>query len=423
MDSYLEGLRCQDVHAGLRSVDPNSPSLVELKRTRLVGMAADVAALIRGRELIPDASALETVAVSELDVDSYAFEQVLVVLEEAEFVELTRDHRGQVTGLTENVPVYRNLYEELGRGWRDRGPREFEQQVVAVVDRLARGPVPLESLADVVGISNADAGRLVPLGRSSGLLRTVSTIDGEVAYSPFTGFEHPDVLDGLLATHGPERMLEEFEALKNNQGLVVDASQYPLIADAVARGLLLAPTVELPDSTEQAFATLPYSLDRELLIGRKPVLDKALAVIACVRCAEQFGGYSNAKAGVHLINTLLREGSLNPHSSSERQYRLMRNRGIIIFAPDDKPGGSWVRPTLVNTQDNREALAIARDMLLSGEPMETGRQPPESKRDMLGLDARYLQPLQTAARNRNQVRIPDREYSRLFDAIMGRGSL
>jgi hypothetical protein len=47
MEQYVEGLRCQDVHAGLRSVDPNSPGLIPLKTTRLVGMAADGQALVR----------------------------------------------------------------------------------------------------------------------------------------------------------------------------------------------------------------------------------------------------------------------------------------------------------------------------------------------------------------------------------------
>jgi hypothetical protein len=54
MEQYVEGLRCQDVHAGLRTVDPNSPGLIQLKTTRLVGMAADVAAFIRNRQLIDD---------------------------------------------------------------------------------------------------------------------------------------------------------------------------------------------------------------------------------------------------------------------------------------------------------------------------------------------------------------------------------
>ena len=150
MEQYVEGLRCQDVHAGLRTVDPNSPGLFPLKTTRLVGMAADVAALIRDRQLIPDVNALETVAVTELDVDPLAFEQVIGVLEEAGFVQLTRNSAGSVTGLTESVPMYRDLYEDRGGQWREHKPKQFEEQTLAVLDRLASGPVPVEVLSESV---------------------------------------------------------------------------------------------------------------------------------------------------------------------------------------------------------------------------------------------------------------------------------
>jgi hypothetical protein len=40
MESFELGLRCQDIHAGLRSVDPNSAALTRLDDTRMVGMEA-----------------------------------------------------------------------------------------------------------------------------------------------------------------------------------------------------------------------------------------------------------------------------------------------------------------------------------------------------------------------------------------------
>jgi hypothetical protein len=338
-------------------------------------------------------------------------------------VQLTRNSAGEVTGLTESVPMYRDLYEDLGGLWRNRKPKQFEEQMLAVVDRLASGPVPVDELLEAVNLSKNDAGRLVTVASDSGLLRTVARIDGDIAYSPFTAFEHPDVLSELLTTHGPDRMLAEFETLKQHQGLAITSTEFPLLVDAVGRGLVPAPTVQLPDRSTRAFATMPYTLDRDLLVTRKPVLDKALAIIACVRCAEGFGGYSNVSRAVHLIDTLLEAGSIAPHSSSKRQYSLMRNRGIISFGPDDMPWGSWVRPTLIDTPDNREALSIARDMLTLGEPMAVGRGGSAQARDLLSLDARYVNPLQTAARTRDRVQVPDREYEKLIDAVMSRGAL
>ncbi|MBU5895248.1 hypothetical protein JVW19_25040, partial [Vibrio cholerae O1] len=72
-----EGLRCQDVHAGLRNVDPNSGTLTPLADTQLIGMAASVAALVRGQEVIGDAQALRALAAEQLDVNHFAFDQVV----------------------------------------------------------------------------------------------------------------------------------------------------------------------------------------------------------------------------------------------------------------------------------------------------------------------------------------------------------
>ena len=54
MQPFGQGLRCQDVHSGLRNVDPDSPALQPLGKPRIIGRAATVAGLIRGREVIPD---------------------------------------------------------------------------------------------------------------------------------------------------------------------------------------------------------------------------------------------------------------------------------------------------------------------------------------------------------------------------------
>lgn len=83
MERYEEGLRCQDVHAGLHALDPNSPQLIPLERMRLVGMAASVAALVRGRDVIDNAEALKLIAASELDVSSMAFDRVIKTLADA----------------------------------------------------------------------------------------------------------------------------------------------------------------------------------------------------------------------------------------------------------------------------------------------------------------------------------------------------
>jgi hypothetical protein len=47
---FKAGLRCADVHAGLRNVDPNSSTLTPLADTRIVAMAANLASLDVGSQ-------------------------------------------------------------------------------------------------------------------------------------------------------------------------------------------------------------------------------------------------------------------------------------------------------------------------------------------------------------------------------------
>ena len=420
MDIYAQGLRCQDVNAGVRNFDATSPILTPMKKTRLVGMAADLAALVRGRELISDMGALESVAAAELDIPSTSFDAVLTLLEEARLVDLTHD-RGEITGLTSEVPQYRDLYTILAGIWRARHPSQLEEEVVAVVDQLARGPVAAESLVTVVGVEHSDVDRILQLGTEAELIKAVSGVDGTILYSPYTAFENPKLLADLAEKHGGDRLLAEFQAIRERQGLAVTSSDYPMLYDAIGRGLILAPAVELPGGAgEQPFATLPYTLDRGLLIGEKPILDKALAAIACVRCGEQFGGYTSLSDPVFAINALLRYGELNPNSSSRRQYRLMRNKGIIAYGPDKESWGSWVTPTLIDTPDNRRALEIARDLLMLGESM-SGRDA-QTARDLLSTDARYLTPMKTVKSTKPKLIHKESEYARVIAAVMGYGT-
>jgi hypothetical protein len=197
-----------------------------------------------------------------------------------------------------------------------------------------------------------------------------------------------------------------------------------LLLDAIGPGIIAAPSVELPNGALQPFATLPYTLDRDLLKGRKPILEKAMAVVACLRCGQHFGGYSSlsARALVDVIDKLLDpyRGFLMPHQEHERQYRLMHQAGLIAFGPDVREGGKWVTPTFIDTPDNRQALAIARDLLSYGEQL-AGRVGDEQARQTLALGQPFTAPMQTLSRLRNRAAVSAVQWQKVVDAALGRG--
>jgi hypothetical protein len=419
--AFQAGLRCHDVHAGLRNVDPNSATLAPLADTRMVGMAASLASLVRGQDVVSDAEALKTIVAEQLDISPYAFPGVVDTLERAGMIDHVQRRGQKVISFTETVPFYENLYGALGDAWRRGEPSQLEQEFVAVVDRLALSPVPAEELENELGLDRGDVPRLIEVGKASELVQGVALIDGEVLYSPFYGFENPEVLAELLEHHGSGRFAEELKAVRAHQGLPLNPATHPALVDAVARGFITAPSVRTPGGQNQPFATLPYVPDQRLLTVRKSVLEKALAVVACIRCGQHFGGATSTRAPVQVLNALLdpnRNYRLSPHSSHKRQYQMLYRMQVVDFIPS----GDWVMPELIVTEDNLEAVRLARDLLAWGEPMED-RTGDDQARALLSQSGRYEAPLQTVARTRRQRTLSEREYRAILDAAMGRAVL
>lgn len=421
MDHFAEGLRCQDVTLGLREVDPRSAELRLVQNTHLVGMAADLAGLIRGRNVIESYEALEIVASETLDIPAMVLPQTLEVLELAGFVEVDRTG-SEITRVIETVPIYQSLYSSLGTAWRDRSPRQIEEELVVVVDRLSRGPIPVEELTSDLGVDKSDVDRLYRLGLETSVFQTIETIDGSLLYSPYMAFEHPQAMYNAVVDHGSGALADALHRVAGYQGYPVDALNDPILAEAISRGIISAPAVALPDQTLLSFATLPYAYDRSLTRDRKPVLDKALAIIACVRCGQHFGGATNARDVAWVLSALRDREYLQPHSSHQRQYKLLRDNGVIQFLPDSMPGGSWVRPSLIQTDENLQAIDLAIS-LVSGEEILSGRESEDGIKGLLGLDAKAIKPLQVTARSNTRSQVSELEIGRAFTALVGQGEL
>lgn len=417
MEKEAEGLRCQDVNLGLR-IGSNSWTRSVLDNTQIVGMAADLAGLIRGVNIIEDVDPLKIVASETLDISPNELEPVLGVLESCDFIEVQRSN-GRTVAIADRVPVFQDLYSSLGSAWRERKPRQLEEEVITAVHLLARSPIPLEELVPSHGFDKNDIADIVKIGEQSSVIRQVETLDGILLYSPYTAFENPTAMHEALINHGPGELADALGEITDYQGLPIDPVKSPILSDAVAMGIISAPSVELRDGTLKPFGVLPHLLDQELTTTKKMILDKALTIVACIRCGQHFGGKTNTRDAIAVINALLEQDYLNPHGSHQRQYKLMRDQGIIEFLPDMREGGKWVRPALIKTEDNIEAMKIARG-LLSGENLQAGRDSSPDIKKLLGLDAKSLKSLQTSSRKKATGAIDSQHLSAAFESLMGR---
>ena len=193
MDRPLS-LRAHDVHQGLQAAEIDRGSGLigaELETTQLVGMAAALATAIKGLDVITNGSDLRLVADQQLDIPTLAFDQVIRVLEETEFVRnVDRNSAGRVTRLYENVPEdFMRLYGTLDEVYEGRSPGEVEKALLRAIDDLSLGPMPVAEM----GIDPVARGPVLAVARAAEAIQFVRNRGEDIAYSPYFTYEHPEL--------------------------------------------------------------------------------------------------------------------------------------------------------------------------------------------------------------------------------------
>ncbi len=410
------GLRSQDVYSGLQTVDQTSGLIAaELEATRLTGMAATLAANIKGIDVITGERALKTIAAHQWGIDSFALPRVLDVLEEVDYVTVHRGKAGKITRIDERVPLlHDNLYETLGAHWSTIDPTELDEASVEAVDTLASAPLRLSEFEAQFGDPDTVAG-LLQVGKSAQLMRVLPLPDGdELVWSPFCAYENPEALGPLFGRFDNDQIREEFEQVRNYQGLPLDGSA-GVLSDAVGHGILIANSIK-GSGGEASFAFLPYRAAPEFRHIKKVILDKALILLAAVRYGQHYAKHPIRRQDL-ILKALLDPGRMALRSSTEakEQYFTAAQAQIIRL---EKVDGEWYRPVLIDTDDNRAAVVLALDLAQYGEPVKS-RDDPNQR--LLFTGGEYLTPLMTMKERKPKTGLPQDVILGMLDSIRGEG--
>lgn len=399
MESRVVGLRAQDVYSGLQTVDQTSGIIAaELEATRLTGMAATVAANIKGIDIIKDPRTLKIIAAQQWGIDSFALPGVLQVLQEVGYVTLRQDARGRTVEIDEHIPLLHDeLYDRLGTHWAENDPSELDEAAVLSLERLAGAPARLSRLRADVG-DEETLTRLLEIGDAAQFARRLELSDGdEVVWSPFCAYEQPEALARLYSSFDDEVIREQFEQVRAYQGLPLDR-RAAVLSDAVGHGILLANTIH-GSGGEAAFAFVPYQATTAQRRMEKVVLEKALILLACVRYGQHF-----ARHPIHSPAAILRKlrdgAALSATSEAGSQYRTAAQEQILRLEP---AGDGFFRAQLIDTPDNVAAIDLAIDLLVHGEPVAS-REDAEQK--LLFTGGQYLTPLMTMKARTPRARLP-----------------
>lgn len=390
MNNLDFGLRTQDFHEGLRETKPFGPKEAYFSNTLLIGKAAVLAMHLRGLLYIDDYTILKFAA-GQLGIGGIELPVVLKELQEIDFVSVIQ--RGdKITRVDIRVPEFRTGYEELGDRWKTLSPTEIEQAGVETLQGLLTRPINESHLIDTLGMKPEEFSIIRDVMESAQLLN-IQTISGEkIVYSPLAVDNNPTTY--LKWTESfPTDVANAIKILTSNQGLPISdpsVSTNLALMDAVKTGVLIP--VQVRGATgERRFLFAPRG---GLTAEERVILDKARAILACVRYGQKFAAGRAIFKPRRLLETLRDNKRFGKgHPDLYTQYGAMVEK--FIGHPVDEGEGRW-NFEVHDTPENIKAFDVAISMLEIGET-------PTAKIDLEVRNAivttgDYLSPISTRAR-------------------------
>lgn len=388
MDNVQIALRAQDFHESLRVTSVFGPKEVAFEHTLLIGKAACLAMHLRGLLYVEDLAQLKYVAAS-LGIPALELPAVLRVLEEVSFVSVVKSG-DEIKRVECRVPEFRSGYEDLGERWTQLKPTEIEQAGVASLANLYGAPCPLPAFkASLGGLAKADFAILRDV-MQSGQLLNVQPVDGQqIVYTPLAVDGNP-ALYLQWVKRFPTDVQSVMNTLLTYQGLALldpRVSSSPALTDAIGTGVLMP--VQVNGATgAQAFVFAPKG---GLQPEERTILDKARAIVACVRYGQGFAQGRAIKYPRAILDQLRTHKTFRKgHPDLFTQYGLLIEK--LIGHPVDEGGGYW-NFRVSDTPENMKALNVAVEMVEHGES-PTAHIDLEAQKALLS-PAGYLSPIST----------------------------
>ena len=394
LDDATIGVRAQELHEGLRDVAAFGPKEVHLQPTLRIGKAASLATHLKGLDYVESWEALGYLA-AELGIGGGELRLVLRELEEVGFATVV-EPGGRFRRLELAIPELRDGYHDLGARWQQLGPGEIETATLVALERVATVPQPEAALRRDLGLDTAAFDTILALG-TAGMVLARHGADPETAvlYSPLTVEERPDALLALTARFPEARVVRALESVRRQQGVplgMLRTDDPSVVREAIALGVL-CPVRIAHGGADQAFLFSPYG---QLRPEERVILEKARALLACVRFGEHYAAVRPIQYPQRILETLRdRKTFRYPRPDVPEQYGLLVRQQIGTIAPDRARSGFY-HFHLHDTPENRRALTIAIDLLNLG-------QVPRSRLDvdastLLGVGGSFSGTLPTRAR-------------------------
>ncbi|HZO75804.1 MAG TPA: hypothetical protein VFB60_26625 [Ktedonobacteraceae bacterium] len=402
MSKSSMGMRAQEFHEGLKDTINFPLKDMYMEKTLLVGKAATLATHLKGRDYIEDYQTLKGLA-SQLGISGIELRHVLRELEEIDFATV-REANSQIKRVELRIPELRNGYEDLGERWIQLCPSEIEQASIEALETVAAFPQHEANLKNSLGLSGADFNKVLMIANSGLLIDQYKNENEVILYSPLTVEEKPAALLTLAQQFPEDRIILALGGVQRYQGVPMEqliGTDKEFATQAMRLGAL-CPVQVTAGATGRTFLFTPRGgLAREERI----ILEKARAILACVRYGEHYASTRKIIYPELILETLReRKRFKYPRPDFPEQYGLLVIQQIGTVEPDRwRPG--FYHFSLIDTPENMRALDIAIDLLKLGRISASKLEVDAAA--LLNVSGTFSGTLPTRAKLGREVALPD----------------
>lgn len=369
LTNVITAIRCQDIQTGLQGY--NIGDFDVLIR---IGMAARLAIHIRGGDVL-DYTHLKQVSHYLFDIPTIAFDSIITLLADIEFVRLVQVG-SNIKSIIPNVPYFDDLYEVLGQKAQIDGLNELEKASITILSKLSQSPINKQTLLDNLGLEADAFNRVLKIGDEGSYLQEVGLSISEVLLvSPLYFSENAELFADAVSRYGEQAVKNTISLLKSYPGvpyelvkqqqqlgnMTIEPDQMHILNSLVKYGITQPPAITTSYSGKTHFLFTPPIGTPKISVVEKEIYEKAMAVIASIRQGENFGEY-RIRHPVAIIDALLDRGQLAATTIAKEQYASLALRKICNLV---NTGGNYYQPRFIDIPENRKALELAREMLVS----------------------------------------------------------
>lgn len=414
--------RCHEIQTGLGTTEvPDFDTLTT------IGMAVRLALHIRGLPAIPF-EVLKLVAYHFLGISLHATRGVLHLLADIEFVRLgTQGHT--INTVLPDVPYYEELYTALGEYSQNQEFNEAEQLSVALLHRLAASPQKLDRLRNQLGADRKLLDRVVTVGKTGAYIRLFRARGRDILLTPTHFSENPEVFADAIAAGGAHNVERLLTALKHAQGHplsliqktrsiagnALTTSEVQLLLHLCQHGALKPPSLTTPHTGENFFLFTPTPSGAALAPTKRDIYEKSMAIVAAVRQGQHLPkryAIRSPQAVLHTLHTDLQLGRATTEAAA--QYKELVHLRIATL---EDVGFGFKRLRIIDTEENREALKIACELVGSGTTQ--GLEVDDEARRALQEEQTYVDSLIASGRLHQTKRVPiSEEHQQQLELIL-----